>query len=768
MQRQSLLGAILVAPLTIAAGCYDGPGDGPDDPADDPGADSSANDDDSEDPQGSRTDPEECVETEAYFREEVWAPFMSTTCLACHNPAGEARHTDFVLQQSDVPGYVEANLATLADVARLEIDDKPLLLLKPTNEIEHGGKVQLVKGDENYDALKELIKRLEAPVHCADDNDFDEFFRDVELLDREGTVRRATFALGSRIPTDSEIAKVNLEGNAGLEEVLRDVMTEPAFATRIVEMFNDQLLTDKYLPGTRALDFIDAADFPGKDWYLALPEADQATARNRTNDAIAREPLELIRFIVENGLPYHHIVSADYTVANGYLARVYGLDLSGFTNPDDFNEWNEVRVPGIPHAGVLTTPAFLNRYPTTETNRNRNRALKTLQFFLATDVMRLGARPIDGAEIGEHNPTLNDPACTACHELLDPVAGTFADFDAIGRHRPMAWYDSMRAPGLGHLTRPPEYAERSLQWLGMQMAADSRFGRAAVQAVYTGLTGRAPLVEPTDPTQPDYAARIRAFQVQDYVFKQIAEDYVRDGHDLQTAIIGVVKSPYFRAVGATNMDAQRKLELADVGAVRLVAPDQLHRRLAAATGYSWVDETGASLLPSGRPYHMMYGGIDSDTRTTRLDTVNGVMVNIVDRMANETACLATSADFAKPRADRFLFPHVDLDDLPGEDDFEVRDNIVYLHERLLGEVLTYDDPEVERTYQLFVDVRDEGLSGIASGEYATTLVTPCQRANDPVTGEPLAQPIIEDPNYNVRAWMAVTSAMLGDFKFVWE
>jgi hypothetical protein len=164
----------------------------------------------------------------------------------------------------------------------------------------------------------------------------------------------------------------------------------------------------------------------------------------------------------------------------------------------------------------------------------------------------------------------------------------------------------------------------------------------------------------------------------------------------------------------------------------------------------------------------MYGGIDSLTKTERLDDINGIMANIASRMANEAACLATSADFAKPRAQRMLFPHVDADDIPGEDEFEIRDNLVHLHERMLGETLHYDDPEIDRTYELFVDVREEGLSGIATGEYTTTMIAPCQAVNDPLTGEPFGTPIMEDPDYTIRAWMAVTTAMLGDFKFMFE
>ena len=758
--KRGLLAAVMVT------GCYEGgdepmPDPGPIDPGEDDPQSDGGNDDDDDAP--AADEEEECVETEEFFREEVWAPFMSTTCLACHNPAGTAKHTDLVLQQADVPGYLEANLATLKDVARLEIEGTSLLLLKPSAQVEHEGQAQIAKGDDRYKALKELIKRLDAPVHCANDDDVKEFFKGVELLEWEDTLRRAMFALVSRYPTEDELIQVKIYGKKGVKEVLREAMYDAGFYTRLIEMFNDMLLTDAYLPGTAALDLLDANDYPNKAWY-----GEDTTARNRSNDALAREPLELIRYVVEHDMPFSEIVAADFTVANGYLARVYGLDTSIFADPNDPGEWHPVKLEGIPHAGVLSTPAFTNRYPTTDTNRNRGRALRTLQYFLATDVMRLGARPIDGADIADHNPTMFDPACISCHEILDPVAGSFGNWDAQGRYRPGPWYEGMRPPGLGTIERPAEDAERSLAWLGEQIAADDRFGRAVVQALYTGLTGQKPVAEPTDPTTADYAAQIRAFSVQDHVFKEIAADFVKDGDDVRTAIIQLVISPYFRASNAEKLGATRKMELADVGAVRLVTPEQLHRRIINATGFAWVNAQGQSLLPLGRSYHSMYGGIDSATTTERLSDLNGVMANIAERMANETACIATAADFSIEATERNLFPFVDIEDIPEVDEEAIRDNIVYLHERLLGETFAPNDKEIDATYELFVDVRADGLSGIAAGEYATTLVAPCQAVNDPATGEPLPLPIIEDPQYTVRAWMAVTSAMLADYKFLLE
>jgi hypothetical protein len=188
---------LLTTPLYAATACYEGGRSPSDDPANEPGgADDGADDDGAQD---ASFQDFGCVETSEHFRDRVWAPFMSTQCYACHNPEGQAKHTDLVLRAVDVPGYFDANLAALADVARLEIDGTSLLLLKPTGQVEHGGGVQLPVDDDRYRALEELVWLMEEPVHCADDGDYAAFFEGVELLDLEQTLRRAM----SRRPTSS-------------------------------------------------------------------------------------------------------------------------------------------------------------------------------------------------------------------------------------------------------------------------------------------------------------------------------------------------------------------------------------------------------------------------------------------------------------------------------------------------------------------------------------------------------------------------------------
>ena len=89
-----------------------------------------------------------------------------------------------------------------------------------------------------------------------------------------------------------------------------------------------------------------------------------------------------------------------------------------------------------PHAGVLNTNAFLARYPTTPTNRNRARSRWTYYHFLGVDIEKSASRTTDPVALADtNNPTMHNPACTVCHRVLDPVAGAFQDYGDEGYYK---------------------------------------------------------------------------------------------------------------------------------------------------------------------------------------------------------------------------------------------------------------------------------------------------------------------------------------------
>lgn len=756
----------------LGTGCYDG-ASAHASPDDDGVGDSGGSDDE---PPPELGGGGSCVDIDHYFRDEVWSPVLKEKCYACHNPTGTAKHTDLVLQGSDYPGYLEANLQTVQNVARLEIDGTSLLLLKPSAQVDHTGGKQIEQDGDEFERLSELIERFDAPVHCVDDADVRAFYADLALLDPQQTLRKATFMLAGRLPTQDEIDGVEALGMNGLAIVLEGVTREDAFYNRLIEIYNDILHTDAYLASDDAIDTIDTQRFPNARWFDALPDDQQGAARNATNAAVAREPLELIRHVVKHELPFTYILTANYVMVNPWSARSYDVPMSMFANPDDPKEFVPVTFADFPHAGLLTTSVFLNRYPTTPTNRNRARSRVVFDFFLGTDVLRLAARPIDVTAVEDFNPTLYNPNCNVCHDNVDPMAGAFQGFDERGRYRPMAegWYADMRPPGFDQVDIPFGESARALQWITPWLIRDRKFAMSVVYAMYRGLTGQEPLVEPLDEDAPDYLERIRAFRAQDHSFGEIADHFVASGHDIRAVVQKLVVSEWFRAVDATvPLTDRRASELADLGSARLLSPELLHRRIVATTGVAWRRGT-TNVLLSSNYFKFFYGGIDSASVTTRLTEMNGVMANIAERMANEVACTATAFDFTKAPADRLLMPLVEPTDLPESPGGTeaIRANIVHLHDQLLGEQLADDDHEVDRTLALFEAVLADGRARMldADAPLSSSIAAACAGTVDPATGTPVPEgtEIVEDPDYTVRAWMAVITYLLGDHRFLYE
>jgi hypothetical protein len=546
--------------------------------------------------------------------------------------------------------------------------------------------------------------------------------------------------------------------------------------------FNDLLHTDKYLGGERATSLLPDEQYPHRFYYHDLSDDDPAghAARQYSNDSLAREPLDLIAYVVAHDKPFTEVLTADYTVVNPFTARIYGLNVH-FDDPNDPTELHEARIHGYPHAGVLTTPVFLNRFPTTDTNRNRHRSRMVWKLFLATDILKKAQQPVDPTRIRDHNPTMNNPQCTVCHAQVDPLAGAFMNFDAQGRYAPReeGWYADMRPPGFGTDSIPPDDWSHAIQWAAKRVAEDDRFALAAVVAVYTGLVGHPPLENPTDQTDPAFEPK-RAFVAVEQDFLQKTTDvFVKSGYNLKVIVPEVVRSPFYRAQAAFDLTPDESEELGTLGTTHLLTPEELDAKLHAVLGSGWQKRiTDHNQLLHPDEFRFFYGGIDSDQILDRVTEPNGIMANIGMRMANEMACFAVPRDFTKDKELRNLFPHVELSYLPEDrNGFEVpesvaaiRKNIRYLHYKILGEVLEPGSAEEEATYQLFLQTWREGINGVRNEQISQDLPGYCQATYDFDTNMDLPQSlrVTRDSSYTVRAWMAVVTYLLADWRFLYH
>ncbi|NDH05047.1 hypothetical protein EBX93_03855, partial [bacterium] len=612
------------------------------------------------------------------------------------------------------------------------------------------------------------------------------FFKDIKMLDDRQLLRRVTLSLAGRLPSDSESDTIAREGVKALPKIMDTVLKEDAFYNRLREGFNDIFLTVGYddVP-ENALSYEHFSTTRGWTQKFDLShikdEKDRRQAgyklANDYRKAMLGEPMKLIEFIVRNDRPFSEIVTADYIMVTPFTSRGYGIyeELkSKFEDPDDPFEYIPVRLKALvgrnriedqdsatgfyPHAGLLSNFQYLKRYPTTETNRNRQRARVYYQHFLGIDVLELAARVSDAAAVSAKYqiPTMQASECVVCHKTLDPIAGLFQDywkFEGVYGRRKEGWFKDMFGAGFEGEELPAGERWRALQWLGERTAKDPRFAVAMVEHAWYILTGRKVLLPPKELGDPLYAAKYRAYHEQRRQTEAIAERFAKSDFNFKSVLKELVVSDFYRADGLATVvsDPKRRAELDDLGLVRMLAPEQVERKVAAVFGKPWGRLT--------EQMAMLYGGIDSKEVTERATDPSGAMGAIQRILANDVACRETALDFSRKPADRRLFPGIETDVVPGsspEADAKIRNAIVYLHQRVLGRFDKVDSPEVTRSFQLFASIVNDAAE---RKNLEKQEIYSCRQN--------LLQPV-PDPKYTVRAWRGVITYLLRQSEFLYE
>lgn len=741
--------------------------------------------------------------TQEFFETEVWAKVGALECLKCHKLGGDAEDTRFVLvDPKRVAGAEQAqalrqNRESFTKMARLKEGDQSRLLLKVLGGLDHGGKQVLKPDSAGHRVLQEFVHRVHAPIpksaiEATQDPNAPPFFEGVLMLDDRRLVRRVTLSLAGRLPTDAELSAVSSEGLKALPAIMDGIMTEDAFYARLREGFNDIFLT-LGVDGNADQTVLSYEHFEKtRHWYQKhdlsfIKEIADKNERQRAEwrlaaeyrDGLLAEPMKLIEHIVRNDKPFTEIVTADYIMVSPYAARGYGIYdevKDRFKDPNDRHEFIPVKLKSLvgrsrqedqesasgfyPHAGLLSTFQYLTRYPTTETNRNRLRARMYFQHFLGVDLLELAARVSDAAAVTAkfEIPTMQASECVVCHKTMDPVAGLFQDYwkfadQGVYGRRKGGWFKDMFSAGFEGEPLPAEERWRALQWLGERTAKDPRFATTMVEHVYYILTGRKVLLQPKDVEDPLFGARQRAYQEQRKLIEGIATRFAQTGFNLKSVFKELVLSDFYRADGLATALAspQRRMELDDVGLVRLLSPEQVERKVAAIFGKPWGRLTEQTA--------MLYGAIDSKEVTERPTDPSGAMGAIQRILANDVACKQTALDFSRPVERRVLFPKIEPDVLPTsspEAEAQVRAAMVYLHERILGRIDAPDSPDVDRTYRLF--------TGIISDAGERKRFEPVENYS---CRQGLEQPV-PDPKYTVRAWRGVVTYLLRQNEFLYE
>ena len=681
-------------------------------------------------------------------------------CLLCHRASGVAPQSGARLVLTTSP--VANHQAFLGLLSREAVDGN-WVLAKAVGQQNHGGGAVLSQSSSLYAALQDYFVLLGAGDAVPDEANT--FWQGTEAEPREITLRRAALLFGGVVPSDEGLESAT-ESEAGLRQAIADTLEGSGFKDFILRGANDRLLVegllhginfdistfDRYpelteflltLPEDKPQDFEDYHDKP----YLSRWDADWSFRW-----AISREPLELIAHVIMNDLPYTEILTADHTMVNAFSDLAYRsstgfshefTDEQGFYDRSQYNHFvpghNDGHIPhdrefeaeegeGIisfsdyqawPHAGVLSTQAWLARYPSTDTNRNRARARWTYFHFLGVDIERSAPRTMDPVALADtNNPTMKNSACTVCHERLDPVAGAYESFGDLGHYLDQyggqdsladsykcpecyggdygstpyepgdTWYRDMRDPGFegagadGH--------QDSLQWLAHRIADDPRFAAATVRFWWPAVFGAKPLVLPEDEALPDYDAQLRAYNEQDRLIKELAEEFMASGFNAKALFTDMVMSRWYRHSAVTDPDAieGREVELATVGRGRLLGPEELDRKNLAMFGRTWRQwnlgsdphsfHRETALTGHRAPFSGFYGGIDGAVVTERNRIITPLMANLTETLATDLACQVVIEDFNRPASERYVFGLIERSSVPGQ--------LVQMEKRLPGKV----------------------------------------------------------------------------------
>ena len=554
------------------------------------------------------------------------------------------------------------------------------------------------------------------------------------------------------------------------------MMADPNFSTVIKRSYEDTFYNDAFYSGN-VIGFLYDSFYGNGTWN---PDSSNIQDQVVMGWGEAHNADELVSYIIRNDHPYTEILNANYMLVNaqgacemmgpghnvafstsctvgGAPANTCTPTSFAYAQYDECYEYQPV-VPTqakFPVVGVLSDGAIFTVYQSTPSNKNRHRAAMVLNTFLGLDVLTLGPRiaPDTAQPPANAMPTMTNPQCEVCHRIVDGVASSFQNWDA---HLQAGELQGTYGVGTGvyadqftprfNGTMIPDGTPEPLRWIADEITADPRFAYTAVTTWYTILTGQKPLEDPAA-NDPNYRSSLAMKLYQNQFFTDQATAFVQHGYSIKTLIKALVASPWYGAASGFEHTARR-------------APEELDALVTASMGRGWLNNGGDpnALRPLAirdahyltNDFRVPYGGIDSLDALVRNQDMSAAAAAIANFMAQDMPCRAVAADFEKPKASRALFPYVDATDTPDTQAASVRSNLAYLHERLLGQQLAEDDPELNATFDVFT-----ALYQAHKGN--TALVASCQTAATTT-----------DASGTLAAWMGTISYLMSDFDFLYQ
>ncbi|MEQ1508231.1 MAG: DUF1585 domain-containing protein [Myxococcota bacterium] len=408
-------------------------------------------------------------------------------------------------------------------------------------------------------------------------------------------------------------------------------------------------------------------------------------------------PVRIAERVVVEDRPYTEILTADWLMADEVLAAAW----TGTDYPGDATGWREAHwVDGRPQAGILSDSMLWVIYRSCGTNYSRGRAA-TLANVLACYDFFVGDQPIEsGVDLADpaavSDAVLTDPACVACHGVLDGIASAIPFMDDFVIQRatfPEALYDP-ELTGDAWTTR----TGRAPAWFGTPVSGLEELAEViADDPRFVACTARR--------TAAWFSQRT-IDEVPDDEVDALASAFAASGTSYRALVRSIVASEPF-STPPTDPD----------GRLLRLRPEELSLVLEDLTGFRWVEDirddccgavTGSSptgpidFLTDGHDgYRILLGGTDAPFVSLPTYPTSPTAVLAIRSAAARAAAFAIDAAYDDGET-RLIDASVAGDG----DEPAVRAALVALHLRLFGERVAADDAPIDATWALFADVLD--------------------------------------------------------------
>ena len=683
---------------------------------------------------------------------------LQAKCVVCHSSTGPASFTDVKFRQGNTNAVINHNETELSFYITGRTDGGQLLLDKSRGLKNHGGGSTIALGSTEYTLLTDFVNKFSTSNEDVMSND-----GTYTIESKEKTYRRASLYLTGEIPSQAKVQSMASASDDKLRTEILALMKGEGFHDFLKDGANDRIHSRHHKTSDN-----------GTTEYNKFYKKNTDDSRTQVRQDLAEEPLELIAYIVENDLPYSEILTADYTMVGQYTDESYntGLNLAAGEWKKSKNKGHEIktemtygddatgnnRLSDYPHAGVLSTWAFLSKYPTTATNRNRTRANWTMQHFLGYNIEKSAARTLDISELGdEENPIMNNSACTSCHQTMDPIAGAFKYFhervgykaygtdslDGTYRRNNVGvnnWYHDVLPAGYRGENAPT--SGDPLQWLAKRLVEDYRFAESVVKFWWLPVFGENVL--DSESADADH------FNTQSVIITALANDF-RNHMNLKQLLADMMMSDTFRAehkANATMADNDVSLHM---GARHLLTPRVLKNKTESLTGFVW----GNTNPKLDKDYYMLYGGIDDISVESRPSDLSNIMFKVAERQALEIGCAVVVYDFDFDKNERRLFTEVERDTL---DELSIKRQIIVLFERMLNREVGLDSEQVAAAYALFMDLQ-EAHRNQGGNSRINTSGTRCDNRKSGST---------DDTHHVLAPWRGLVIALMTDPDYLYE